>query len=394
MARGRRHRHAHRRHFHRQTPPGAPPGTVRADPAARPPVVHVLAYGPDQFVERQLDRLSDLPALRAASDVVWVNVEGLGDALVVQELGRQFDLHPLALEDVVHVHQRPKVDDYDAHLYVVVRMPTLRERIDTEQVSLFLGDRFVVTFLEDPGDCFEPVRQRLRTGSGRIRALGADYLAYALLDALIDSYFPLLENYGDRLDALETRVVEQPRPALIREIHATKHDLRLLRRATWPLRESLYRLTREDSPLIRPETRIFLRDCHDHAIQILDLVETYRELGADLTDVFLSSQGNRLNEVMKVLTIISTIFIPLSFVASLYGMNFDYADSHWNMPELHSRYGYPMVLGVMGLMVLGMLVFFYRRGWIGQDDFRVPPPAPVEPPGTNGDPPGDGTGPG
>ncbi|CAG0953144.1 partial Cobalt/magnesium transport protein CorA, partial [Anaerolineae bacterium] len=277
-----------------------------------------------------------------------------------------FSLHPLALEDVVHVHQRPKVEEYEAGFYLVMRMPRFEGavNVELEQLSLFFGPGYVVTFQEREGDCLEPVRERLRGSRGRVRQLGADYLAYTLLDAVIDAYFPILEVVGERLELLEDRVLLHPDRAVVEDIHHVKRELIAIRRAIWPLRDAVNRLEREEHPLIDRETQVYLRDCYDHCVQLVELVETYREVATGLLDVYLSSVSNRMNEVMKVLTIIATIFIPLGFVASVYGMNFDTSRSPYNMPELEWRYGYPYVLGLMAAMVIGLLVYFRVKRWI------------------------------
>lgn len=349
-------------HFQRRTKPGAPPGSIEVDPQAPHPLVRLTAFGPDEFEEHALDDLDTLRQIADRAAVVWVHVEGLGDAATIRRLGEAFDLHPLALEDVVNAHQRPKVDEYGKQLFIVARLASFRAHLSTEQVSMFLGRNFVVTFLERSNETFDAVRERLRTG-GPLRAAGSGYLAYALLDSLVDSYFPLIEAYAERLDNLEDAVTERPDRRAISNIHDAKRDLRTLRRAIWPLREALNTLCRDSSPLMDGETQVHLRDCYDHTVQIIDLVETYRELGSDLTDLYLSGLSNRMNEIMKVLTVIATIFMPVSFIASIYGMNFD-RKSPWNMPELGWRFGYLVALGLMAASVAGMMFFFYRRGWL------------------------------
>ena len=359
--------HRRRRHHrsHRSTPPGTAPGTLTVDPEAPKPVIHVMAYGPDEWTERDIVDPESVRDFLGKWPVTWVNVYGLGDARVLTELGKIFALHPLALEDVVNLHQRAKVEQYGAHEFIVAQMVTFLEHVETEQLSLFLGHNFVLTFEERAGDCLDPLRDRIRTGTGRVRAAGPDYLTYAILDAVIDAYFPVLERYGEHLEALEDDVIVRPDNRAIRGIRAIKHDLLTLRRAIWPHRDAINSLFRDAAPMISEETRIYLRDCYDHVIRIMDLLETYRELATGLMDVYLSSVSNRMNEVMKVLTIIATIFIPLSFIAGLYGMNFNSDKSPWNMPELAWRYGYPFALGLMAAVALGLLVFFWRRGWIG-----------------------------
>ena len=343
---------------------GAPPGTLVADPEAPPPVIRVFAYGPKEFVEQDVEDLESLRSLMDKWPVVWVNVDGLGDVETITKVGQVFDLHRLVLEDVVNVPQRPKVEQYEDSLFLVTRMAVLGERLEAEQVSVFLGKGVVLTFQERPGDCLEPVRNRIRKGIGRVRGQGPDYLAYAILDAVIDNYFPILEEFGERLEALEEEVIARPSPAVISQIHSAKRDLLTLRRAIWPQREAMSWLLREPCLLISDDTRLYLRDCYDHVSQIIDMVETFRELASGLVDAYQSSISNKMNEVMKVLTIIATIFIPLSFVAGLYGMNFNQEKSPLNMPELSWYWGYPFALGLMAAIAGGLLIFFWRKGWL------------------------------
>lgn len=348
----------------RRAAPGAPPGTITVDPSAPPPLLRVMAYGPGGLEERTLADPGELPELLGKQPVTWLDVDGLGNAEILSRVASVFELHPLLLEDVVNVHQRPKVDRYGEQLFITLRMDARSKAMRTEQVSMFVGQGFVITFLEDPGDCFEPVRKRLRESDGLIRRRGADYLAYALLDASVDSYFPLLEEFGDRLETLEDEVLLRPTPEIVSRIHDAKQQLRILRRIIWPLRDAMNELARDSSStIIADETRVYFRDLYDHTVQIIDIVETYRELGSDLVDLYLSSQSNRMNEIMRVLTVISTIFMPLGFLVGLYGMNFD-TRSPWNMPELGWRYGYLMVWGVLLAVTTVLLVFFHRRGWL------------------------------
>jgi magnesium transporter len=290
--------------------------------------------------------------------VLWINVDGLGDAATIEKLGAEFGLHMLALEDVVNTHQRPKVDIFDNCLFIVSRMADLQLSAATEQLSMFVGPNFVITLQEEAGDCWEPVRERIRKQVGRIRQTGPDYLAYSLLDAVIDSYFPVLEHYGERLDELEETVVNTPNRRALDGLHALKSEMLLLRRAIRPHREALAELARDSTPLVTEPTRIYLRDCYDHVIQLTDLVDTYRELTADLRDLYMSSVSNRINETMRVLTIISTIFIPITFIASIYGMNFKH------MPETETWWGYPASLVAMGLCGAGMIFYFWWQGWL------------------------------
>jgi magnesium transporter len=338
---------------------------VVADPASPHPQLRLFGYGESGVEVIESTTIEQVKAMLGQHAVVWLDVEGLGDAPLIEQLGELFGLHRLALEDVVNVHQRAKVEDYGPWLYYVAPMVANSDKFATEQLSLFLSERVVLTFQEGhPGDAFEAVRSRLRSG-GRIRGLSADYLAYSIIDALIDGYFPVLERYGERLDALEDEMLLDARPAhLIDELHNVRHELRMLRRSVWPQREAVGALLRQPTSFISEGTRVYLRDCYDHVVQLIDLLETYRELSADLRDLYMSSVSNRINETMRVLTIISTIFIPLTFIAGIYGMNFDPDTSPWNMPELRWRYGYVASLALMAASTAAMLAWFYRKGWL------------------------------
>ena len=361
----RRKKHKRDLHVQRRTHPGASPGTVVADPSQPKPEVTIIAYSGDKFQELTLTDLSKIPQLLADYSVVWINIEGLGDAKLIEQLGQLFDLHRLAMEDVVNLHQRAKVEEYGELLFVVLRMINCDQRAGTEQLSMFVGPHFVMTFQEGtPGDPFGGVRQCLKDNAGRIRKSGSDYLTYALIDAVIDSFYPVVETYAERLDELEDAVLERPTRQTMDHLHQVKADLLLVRRAIWPLREALAQLMRETTPQITPATRVYLRDCYDHVVQIVELLETYRELTADLRDLYMSSISNRINETMRVLTIMSTLFIPLTFIAGVYGMNFDPDTSPWNMPELRWYFGYPLCLLSMAATAVGMLVYFIRQGWM------------------------------
>lgn len=364
MSRMKRSGRKHRQPLRRMDTLGAAPGSIIVDPSAPDSVVHVTHYDAESISERKLTDVSDVKQDLARGGVTWINVDGLGSAATLKQLATLFHLHPLAMEDAVNVHQRPKVDRYGEQLFIALRMDARSNEMRTEQVSMFVGRGFVITFLEDPGDCFDPVRRRLRECDGLIRRRGADYLAYALLDAAVDSYFPLLEEFGDRLESLEDEVLLTPSPSAVARIHEVKYQLRMLRRVIWPLRDAMNELTRESTTLVSDETRVYFRDLYDHTVQIIDIVETYREIGSDLIDLYLSSQSNRMNEIMRVLTVISTIFMPLSFVVGIYGMNFNTAESPWNMPELNWRYGYVLVWGVLFAVTFTFLYFFQRRGWL------------------------------
>jgi magnesium transporter len=355
-----------RRKRHKRPPPGAPPGTLVADPSAPKPVISVIAYSCDGCVEQTIQDVAALQEYLDRWPVTWINVDGLGDVQTIARLADILDLHRLAVEDTVNTHQRAKVEHYPNHLFMVVHMATYDNSLETEQLSLFLGKNFVVTFQEGrPGDPFNPVRERIRHAVGHVRQSGADHLAYCLIDAVIDGYFPVLEMTGERLEDLEDEILTCPTGRTASHVHQIKRDLMTLRRTIWPLREAMNSLLRDPSPLVTDETRLYLRDCYDHTVRIIDFIETYRELGSDLMDLYLSSISQRMTEVMKVLTIIATIFIPLTFISSIYGMNFHTERSPWNMPELTWYLGYPFALSLMAAMAFGMLYYFRRKGWLG-----------------------------
>ena len=378
-----RRKQHHRHRTRRRTVPGTPPGTVTVDPDAPPSTLHILAYGRDDYVEKDLTQVSEIREFLGHYPVVWVNVDGLGNLAVLMQLATLFDLHPLAMEDVVNVHQRAKVEPFGNRTFLVARMVRLGESLEPEQISLFVGPNVVVSFQEREGwDCLESVRERIRRKVTRIREAGPGYLAYSLLDAVVDNFFPVLEAFGERLETLEDRIILAPDRNAIAEVHGVKRELLTIRRSIWPQREALNVLVRDDVPNFDNDTRLYLRDVYDHAVRIIDLVETYREICSDLMDLYLSSVSNRMNEVMRVLTVISTLFIPLTFIAGLYGMNFDPDSSPFNMPELRWYFGYPLCIALMVLISAAQGYFFWRKGWIfgGKWDGPVlPDPAPGSP---------------
>jgi len=356
----------------RRTAPPATPGSLVIDPQAPRPTVHVMAYDGEKLTERDLRTAADfkqLPQIVEQHKVTWVNVQGMGDADVIRRLGDCFALHPLALEDASNNHQRSKVEQYGGNLFIVARMLEGGTTMASDQLGMFVGKNFVVSFQHLPGDCFDPLRERIRRERGIIRTSGPDYLAYAMLDGVVDSYFPILEGFGDLIETLEEELIRDVDGDILPRIHQVKSKLLVLRRAIWPLREALHQLVRDPIPQICEETRVYLRDCADHTFQIIDLVETYRELTSNLMDLYHSALANRTNEVMQVLTVIATIFIPLTFIVGVYGMNFDY------MPELRWKYGYFMVWGVMLVIAGGLLWLFKRKNWLprGNRARRLPP---------------------
>ena len=337
-------------------------------PGMAAPVLRVISYDRDRVAEHSVAHISELGAFRDKGAVTWINIDGLGDPETFSQLGEIFGLHPLALEDVVNLHQRPKLEDYEDTDFVVLHMPSLTPHLDLEQISMFIGDGFLITIQEKPGDCFEALRDRIRNNKGQVRRRGSAYLAYAVLDSIVETFFPVIEHYTDQLEELETRVLANATENVVSEIHAIRHDLRMLRRSIVPTREVLSAMARADSGDAQDDTQVFLRDCHDHTVQLLEALDTNRELASSLMELHLSNVSMRMNEVMKVLTIIATIFIPLGFLAGLYGMNFDGGASPWNMPELRWRYGYPFALGLMGSTALGLVFFFRAKGWLGARD--------------------------
>ena len=351
-----------------QSPPrpsqvGLPPGSLVyvGDGKAEATRITVIEYDEEHVHERLIAKPEDCASFQARSHRTWVNVVGLGHVEVLEKLGESFGLHPLFLEDILNTEQRPKIEDMGDYLFIVLK--SLEQvgnpdgEVEVEQISLVLGPDYVLAFQEREGDLFAPVQERLRSGKGRMRKMAADYLAYALIDTIVDGYFVVLERLGETIELQEEKVVTAPTTQTLQVIHHMKRDLIELRRAVWPLREIIGRLERGESPLIQAATRIYLRDLYDHTIQVIDTIETLRDICSGMLDIYLSSISNRMNEVMKVLTIISTLFIPLTFIAGVYGMNFKY------MPELNLRWTYPALWALMIGVATVMLVYFRKRRW-------------------------------
>ncbi len=347
--------------------PGSMPGTLNIEPDAPPPVIVLIDYSEQSAIRLQVETPEECATHLDTESVSWVDVKGLGSEDILKRLGAVFNLHPLVLEDIVNVPQRPKVEEYEDQLLIIARMVMLRRSgrsFLTEQVSFILGKHYLLTVQEEPeNDCFAAVRERIRLNKGTIRKHNADYLAYTLLDSIVDGFFPILENYGEEIEELEDEVVANPTRQTLEKIHKIKRELLTLRRSIWPQRDAINALIRDGSDLISDEVRVYLRDCYDHAVQVLDMVETYRELSSSLMDVYLSSVSNRMNEVMKFLTIVSTIFIPLTFIAGVYGMNFNTEKSPLNLPELNWYWGYPLCWAMMITIAAVLVVFFKRKGW-------------------------------
>lgn len=346
----------------RRHKPGAAPGTLHlaGEPSEGPTQVSVIDYNKDDLNERAVEALDELVQFRDADSVTWTNIVGIHDMKVIERIGEIFDIHPLTQEDIIHATQRSKFEEFDNYLYIVIRMITYdteETSIRTEQLSLLLGSNWVLSFQEDPRDVFEPVRERIRASVGRIRTAGADYLAYALIDIIIDEYFVTLEQVGEEMEDLEEAILGDPDPDIVERIADLNREVVLLRRGIWPARELIGSMSRSDSSLIKKKTIVFIRDAYDHIIQVMEIVESFRDVMAGLRESYKTSVSNRMNDIMKVLTIIATIFIPLTFIAGVYGMNFHY------MPELGWHYAYFGVLAVMLVIGGGLAGYFKWKQW-------------------------------
>lgn len=342
---------------------GLPPGTLIhiGEKKGETLKITVMDYDEGHFQEKEIRTTEECFAFKDAPTVTWINIDGLHQIEILEKLGECYGFHPLVLEDILNTDQRPKMEDYGDYLYIVLRMLSYNDQsseIDTEQVSLILGPNFVFSFQEKEGDVFDPIRERIRNNKGRIRKMGADYLAYALLDSIVDNYFMIMEKLGETIEFLEEELVTHPVPETLQTIHQLKRELIFLRKAVWPLREVISGLERGELVLVKETTRIYLRDVYDHTIQVIDTIETFRDMISGMLDIYLSSVSNRLNSVMKVLTIIATIFMPLTFIAGIYGMNFKY------MPELGWRWGYPMVWVLVIVISVFMLIYFKKKRWL------------------------------
>ena len=342
---------------------GLPPGTLvhigeKKLESAR---ITFIDYDEQNFQEKQIDNIEECFPFKVTPTVTWINIDGLHQTDIIERLGKHFELHPLILEDILNTAQRPKAEDLGNYIFIVLRMLSYNDQaqaVRSEQVSMVLGQNCVISFQENGGDVFEQIRNRIRNAKGRIRKMGPDYLLYALLDAIVDNYFVILEKLGEKIETLEEELVHDPSDEILHQIHALKKELIGLRRSVWPLRELVGGIERSESALIKESTGMYLRDVYDHTIQVIDTVESYRDMVSGMLDIYLSSISNRMNAVMKVLTIIATIFIPLTFIAGIYGMNFKY------MPELEWRFGYGAVLIIMLIVAGIMLIYFRKKKWL------------------------------
>ena len=342
---------------------GLPPGTLVhiGEKKTEIPRITIIDYDETHFQEREAKSIEECFLFKEKPTLTWINVDGLHQVEVMERLGECYGLHPLVMEDILNTDQRTKIEDYGDYMYIVLKaleFGSKSNEVEAEQISLILGSNFVFSFQEREGDTFNPIRERIRNGKGHIRKMGTDYLAYALLDSIVDNYFIILEKIGEKIEFLEEKLVSTPSPETLQMIQHLKREMIFLRKAIWPLREVISSLERRESSLIKESTRVYLRDVYDHAIQVMDTIETYRDMVSSMLDIYLSSVSNRLNSVMKVLTIIATIFMPLSFLAGVYGMNFKF------MPELEWRWSYPLIWLIMVGIGIFMLTYFKKRRWL------------------------------
>jgi magnesium transporter len=340
---------------------GLPPGTLFFTGKKRMehPKITYFNYGTDHHSEGEVDKLEEIPGARDEKTVTWINIDGLHDTELLGRIGEMFELHPLIVEDILQTDQRPKIDVFEDYIFIALKMLYLAQdgnvgEVVSEQVSIVLGKHYVISFQESIGDVFDPIRERIRKAKGKVRKMGADYLAYVLMDSVVDNYFGLLEAFGDDLEELEDKIVDRPTKSTVKEMNEIKRELAYIRKSTWPLREVVTAMLRDEGAIVSSETKIYLRDLYDHTVQVIETVETYRDTSSGMLDIYLSTLSNRMNEIMKVLTIIATIFIPLTFITGIYGMNFQH------MPELAWRWGYPLTLFMM-LFVAGMMIVYFRR---------------------------------
>jgi len=340
---------------------GLPPGSMIhiGERKTEKVKITVIDYDGKKLTEKTVKKTEECAAYKKKPTVTWINVNGIHDTDLISGIGKCFGLHPLLLEDIVNTDQRPKMEDYGDYIFIVMKMLYSNEKgINAEQVSFVLGQNFVISFQESEGDVFDVIRERIRGGKGRTRELGADFLMYGLIDAIVDGYFGILEKIGENIEVLEEQLVKSPNPKTLQSIHRLKREMIFLRKSVWPLREVISGLLRSETKLISKNTDIYLRDVYDHTIQVIDTIETFRDMLSGMIDLYLSSISNRMNEIMKILTIIGTIFIPLTFVTGLYGMNFKF------MPELEWELGYPFALLIMVIISVIMLIYFRNKKWI------------------------------
>lgn len=364
---------------------GSIAGSLIADAEWSKPKLHLISYDGDKFVEEDVETVEEISDYKNRSGVLWLDVDGLGDIDIVGQIGKIFGIHQLALEDILFSEHRPKVDQFGESLFVVLRTVEVSPKFEADQLSVIMLKNCVLTFHQTVAPkCLEPVRQRLRDRLGLIRDAGSDFLLYTIIDCVIDEFFPILEQYGEQLEDLEDEIIDDPTRDSVARMHNMKRDLLSMRRVMWPTREVVNSILRDSESLLAQETATHMRDCYDHTVQVIDFIETYRELAADLMDVYLSSLSNKMNEVMRVLTIITTVFVPPTFIAGIYGMNFKPEVSKYNMPELTWKYGYEYALSLMAGLAILTIGMLWWRGWLGAlipkgHRDQAPPPQPDNP---------------
>jgi len=327
----------------------------------------VIDYDEKKVEEKEIKNIEECFPFKKKPTTTWINIDGLHEIDIIEKIGNCFEIHPLVLEDILNTDQRPKMEDFDKYIFFVSKMLYVEEKkqeIHSEQVSIILGNNFVISFQEGIGDVFDSVRERIRSGKTRIRRRGADYLAYALFDAIVDGYFGILEKIGEKIENMEEDLISNPTPNTLQEIYNLKREMIYIRKSVWPLREVINNLLREESKIIKDNTHIYLRDLYDHTIQVIDTIETFRDLISGMLDMYMSSVSNKMNEVMKVLTIFAAIFIPLTFIAGIYGMNFNPSASPLNMPELGWEWGYPAVWIIIIAVAITLLIYFRKKKWL------------------------------
>lgn len=342
---------------------GLPPGTLLhiGDKKMERTRITLIDYDESQFLEKEVKLVEESFPFKDKPSVTWINIDGIHEIDIIEKIGKYFGVHPLILEDILNTEKRPKMEDLETYIYITLKILKQMDNSDkilSEQVSLIIGSNFVISLLERENDIFNPIKDRIRSGKGHIRKMGPDYLAYSLIDAIVDNYFIIMEKFGEKIEAMEEELVKNPTPVTLKSLHDTQRELMLLRKSVWPLREVVNNMLRAESNLIHESTLIYLRDVYDHTIEIIDMIEGLRDMVSRMFDMYLSSISNKLNEIMKVLTIIATIFIPLTFIVGVYGMNFEY------MPELRSRWGYPAIWAILISVAILMLNYFRKNKWI------------------------------
>ncbi len=341
----------------------AVPGTIgyvgkkREDPI----ILHLLDYDQENLTERDIKTIKDSLPFKEGPTVTWLNISGVYNTKIIEDVGKYFNIHPLALEDIANTTQRPKVEEYDDYIFIIFKMAYFNQKaqdIVIEQISLIIGKDYVISFQEKQGDVLEPLRNRIRSSKGKIRRLGSDYLTYGIIDAIIDHYFTVLEQIGEQIETLEDRLITRPDQSTLNTIYKLKQELVFLRKSIWPTREVVSALQRAEHKLIDESISVYFRDVYDHTVQVVETVETFRDMASGMLDLYLSTVSNKMNEVMKVLTIFAAIFIPLTFIAGVYGMNFEF------MPELGWRWAYLVWWGIIIIVIVGMIVYFKKKKWL------------------------------